>query len=110
METLTELETLVTAIKVDTEKFFDKKNKSAGIRARKSAQELKKVLQNLRKEILEERYKGTNYVWIEDRVDYAMQGDEVGLNTFMMDHPYNREYKGQRVKNWKELYDTTFRS
>ena len=57
METLTELETLVTAIKVDTEKFFDKKNKSAGIRARKSAQELKKELQNLRKEILEESKK-----------------------------------------------------
>ena len=38
-------------------KFFDKNNKSAGIRARKSAQELKKVLQNLRKEILEESKK-----------------------------------------------------
>tara|TARA_B100001778_G_C18413326_1_gene549870 strand:- start:39 stop:233 length:195 start_codon:yes stop_codon:yes gene_type:complete len=57
METLTELETLVTSIKVDTEKFFDKKNKSAGIRARKAAQELKKVLQDLRKEILEESKK-----------------------------------------------------
>tara|TARA_R110000824_G_scaffold18850_2_gene73938 strand:- start:2844 stop:3050 length:207 start_codon:yes stop_codon:yes gene_type:complete len=57
METLTELETLTTAIKVDAEKFFDKNNKSAGIRARKSAQELKKVLQNLRKEILEESKK-----------------------------------------------------
>jgi len=54
METLTRLETLVTAVKVDAEKFFDKKNKSAGIRARKSAQELKSVLQELRKEILEE--------------------------------------------------------
>jgi len=54
METLTQLETLVTAIKVDAEKFFDKKNKSAGIRARKAAQELKSVLQSLRKEILEE--------------------------------------------------------
>ena len=54
METLTKLENLVTAIKVDTEKFFDKKNKSAGIRARKAAQELKNVLQQLRKEILEE--------------------------------------------------------
>tara|TARA_R100000908_G_C3672239_1_gene94611 strand:+ start:408 stop:602 length:195 start_codon:yes stop_codon:yes gene_type:complete len=57
METLTELETLVTSIKVDTEKFFDKKNKSAGIRARKAAQDLKKVLQDLRKEILEESKK-----------------------------------------------------
>ena len=54
METLTQLETLVTAIKVDVEKFFDKKNKSAGTRARKSAQELKVVLQQLRKEILTE--------------------------------------------------------
>jgi|TARA_R110000803_G_scaffold94178_1_gene161737 hypothetical protein len=57
METLTQLETLVTSIKVDTEKFFDKKNKSAGIRARKSAQELKAILQTLRKEILEESRK-----------------------------------------------------
>ena len=57
METLTELETLVTSIKVDAEKFFDKKNKSAGIRARKSSQELKAVLQTLRKEILEESKK-----------------------------------------------------
>jgi len=57
METLTELETLVTAIKVDAEKFFDKKNKSAGVRARQSAQALKNVLQTLRKEILEESKK-----------------------------------------------------
>ena len=51
METLSQLETLVTAIKVDAEKFFDKRNNSAGIRARKAAEELKQVLQNLRKEI-----------------------------------------------------------
>ena len=57
METLTELETLVTSIKVDVEKFFDKKNKSAGVRARKAAQELKSLLQELRKEILEESKK-----------------------------------------------------
>ena len=57
METIQQMETLVTSIKVDAEKFFDKRNKSAGIRARKSAQELKKVLQNLRKEILEESKK-----------------------------------------------------
>lgn len=57
METLIKLETLVTAIKVDSEKFFEKKNKSAGIRARKAAQELKNVLQDLRKEILHESKK-----------------------------------------------------
>tara|TARA_R100000908_G_scaffold57472_1_gene33324 strand:- start:113 stop:286 length:174 start_codon:yes stop_codon:yes gene_type:complete len=57
METIQQMETLVTSIKVDAEKFFDKRNKSAGIRARKSAQELKSVLQQLRKEILEESKK-----------------------------------------------------
>jgi len=57
METLMQIENLVTAIKVDTEKFFEKHNKSAGIRARKSSQELKSVLQQLRKEILEESKK-----------------------------------------------------
>jgi|TARA_B100001094_G_scaffold313397_1_gene351146 FMN phosphatase YigB (HAD superfamily) len=59
-----------------------------------------------KKEILEERYKGKDYIWVEDRVDYAIQGKEVGLNTFMMDHPYNRDgWDGKRVKNWSELYD-----
>jgi hypothetical protein len=57
METLMQIENLVTAIKVDTEKFFEKHNKSAGIRARKSSQELKSILQQLRKEILEESKK-----------------------------------------------------
>jgi|TARA_R110002012_G_scaffold74003_1_gene188051 hypothetical protein len=57
METLNKIENLVTSVKVDTEKFFEKQNKSAGVRARKSAQELKSLLQDLRKEILEESKK-----------------------------------------------------
>tara|TARA_R100001163_G_C4892337_1_gene84736 strand:- start:215 stop:388 length:174 start_codon:yes stop_codon:yes gene_type:complete len=57
METLSKIENLVTNVKVDTEKFFDKQNKSAGVRARKAAQELKALLQQLRKEILEESKK-----------------------------------------------------
>jgi len=57
METLNKIENLVTSVKVDSEKFFEKQNKSAGVRARKSAQELKALLQDLRKEILEESKK-----------------------------------------------------
>ena len=57
METLSKIENLVTNVKVDAEKFFDKQNKSAGVRARKAAQELKALLQQLRKEILEESKK-----------------------------------------------------
>jgi hypothetical protein len=53
METLEQIKALTESLSVDTEKFY-KGNKSAGTRARKSAQELKAMLQQLRLEILEE--------------------------------------------------------
>jgi hypothetical protein len=56
METLETIKTLVESLSVDTTKFYSG-NKSAGVRARKSAQELKGLLQDLRKEILEEKNK-----------------------------------------------------
>ena len=59
METLEQLKVLMEELSVDTTKFF-KGNKSAGTRARKSAQELKALLQTLRGEILEERKKTEN--------------------------------------------------
>jgi hypothetical protein len=52
METLEEIKTLVEALSENTSKFY-KGNKSAGTRARKSAQELKALLQKLRGEILD---------------------------------------------------------
>ena len=54
METLENIKTLVEALSVDTTKFYAGK-KSAGVRARKTAQELKSMLQDLRGEILEAR-------------------------------------------------------
>jgi hypothetical protein len=52
METLEQIKILTESLSVDTTKFFGG-NKSAGTRARKSAQELKALLQKLRAEILE---------------------------------------------------------
>jgi len=52
METLEQIKVLTELLSVDTTKFFGG-NKSAGTRARKSAQELKALLQQLRGEILE---------------------------------------------------------
>jgi hypothetical protein len=52
METLEQIKVLTELISVDTIKFFNG-NKSAGTRARKSAQDLKGLLQKLRIEILE---------------------------------------------------------
>ena len=56
METLESIKGLVESLSVDTTKFYGG-NKSAGVRARKTAQDLKTVLQDLRKEILEEKNK-----------------------------------------------------
>jgi hypothetical protein len=55
METLEKIKTVTEQLSIDVTKFYDNGNKSAGTRARKHAQELKALLQELRKEILEER-------------------------------------------------------
>ncbi|MDA9016403.1 histone H1 [bacterium] len=54
METLENIKTLVETLSVDTNKFYAG-NKSAGTRARKTAQELKALLQDLRGEILDHK-------------------------------------------------------
>jgi hypothetical protein len=54
METLEQIKTLTEQLSVDVTKFYNG-NKSAGTRARKSAQDLKSLLQKLRGEILESR-------------------------------------------------------
>lgn len=54
METLEQIKIMVESLSVDTTKFYNG-NKSAGTRARKTAQELKTMLQNLRGEILENK-------------------------------------------------------
>tara|TARA_R110002167_G_scaffold10736_2_gene48561 strand:+ start:526 stop:699 length:174 start_codon:yes stop_codon:yes gene_type:complete len=53
METLNRIKEMVEQLNVDTTKFFENENKSAGVRARKEAQDIKGMLQELRKEILQ---------------------------------------------------------
>jgi len=55
METLEQIKKLVASLEVDTTKFFTKGNDSAGTRARKTSQDLKALLQQLRSEIIAER-------------------------------------------------------
>jgi hypothetical protein len=52
MDTLEKIKSLTETLTVETTKFYDKSNNSAGTRARKAAQELKELMQVLRKEIL----------------------------------------------------------
>ena len=54
METLEKIKTMTEELSMDATKFF-KGNKSAGTRARKTAQELQALLQTLRAEILEHK-------------------------------------------------------
>jgi hypothetical protein len=54
METLENIKSLDETLSVDTTKFYAG-NKSAGTRARKTAQELKALLQDLRGEVLEHK-------------------------------------------------------
>jgi uncharacterized protein YukE len=52
MELIEQLENLMATLKEDATKFLEKGNKSAGVRTRKGAQEMKNLLQDLRKEVL----------------------------------------------------------
>jgi hypothetical protein len=57
METLKKIKDLVEKMSVDTQKVYDKGNRSASIRARKYAQEIKLLIAVYRKEILDEMKK-----------------------------------------------------
>ena len=54
METLKKIKDLVEKMSVDTPKVYEKSNRSASIRARKYAQEIKLLIAVYRKDILEE--------------------------------------------------------
>jgi hypothetical protein len=54
METLNQIKVLVEKMSVDYHKVFDKGNRSASIRSRKYAQEIKELIPQFRKEILDE--------------------------------------------------------
>jgi hypothetical protein len=56
METLEKIKELTEQLSLDVNKFFGGNN-SAGTRARKTSQEIKNLLQQLRSEILGERKK-----------------------------------------------------
>ena len=56
-----------------------------------------------------ERYRDSDFMWIEDKPANANLGAKMGLNSFLLDHIYNRNddlEKGvTRVNNWKEIYE-----
>lgn len=56
-----------------------------------------------------ERYRDSGFVWVEDKPQNAEVGSKLGLRSFLINRPYNIDYKVDesvtRVKNWRDLYD-----
>mgnify|MGYP000350060391 CR=1 FL=1 len=52
-------------------------------------------------------YKDTGCIWVEDKIENADTGVNLGLDSYLMKHEHNKDYSGDAVvvKNWKELYD-----
>jgi hypothetical protein len=51
-------------------------------------------------------YQGTGLWWIEDKIENAVLGADLGLKSIIIDHSYNRELNDNRivrVKNWSEI-------
>ena len=55
-----------------------------------------------------EPYRDTGCFWIEDKVENAELGVELGLETILIEHGHNEDYENeniQKVTYWKEVYE-----
>lgn len=54
-----------------------------------------------------EKYRNSDYFWIEDKIDNAETGAKLGLRSIIMEHGHNMDYTGPipLVKNWRDIYD-----
>lgn len=53
-------------------------------------------------------YKDTGYVWIEDKIENAQLGVELGLDSILIEHGHNMHITDiPLMKNWKEVYEYT---
>jgi hypothetical protein len=51
-------------------------------------------------------YKDSGYIWIEDKVENAIVGDKMGLESLVMEHGYNMDDPNfPLMKNWKDIYE-----
>lgn len=57
-------------------------------------------------EVLEE-YRNTGCWWVEDKVENAEVGLDLGLNSILVEHHHNTTYNGKAktVKTWNEIYN-----
>ena len=54
-----------------------------------------------------EMYRDSGCWWIEDKPENAALGTSLGLESILVDHPFNQDFEAEyRCKNWKEIYET----
>ena len=53
-----------------------------------------------------EQYRDSGCWWIEDKPENAALGTSLGLESIIMDHPFNQDLQAEhRAKKWKEIYE-----
>jgi hypothetical protein len=54
-----------------------------------------------------EPYRDSSCFWLEDKIDNAVVGHNLGLRSLIVEHGHNMDYKGPIpiVKNWAEIYN-----
>lgn len=51
-------------------------------------------------------YEGSGDIWIEDKIENAELGAELGLDSVLMEHGFNMNYDHlPLMKNWKDVYN-----
>lgn len=61
------------------------------------------------KEAALEKYRGTGYYWIEDKLSNAVAGQAVGMRSILVEHGFNMHDEVPqgmfKALNWKEIYE-----
>jgi FMN phosphatase YigB (HAD superfamily) len=55
-----------------------------------------------------EQYRGTDCYWVEDKIENALVGQSVGLDSLLMEHEHNGDFDHDEVRivrNWRDIYD-----
>ena len=52
-----------------------------------------------------EAYRDTGCLWVEDKVENAIAGAKVGLESVVMRHVYNQDTDFPLMNNWKDVYE-----
>jgi len=53
-------------------------------------------------------YLDSDCIWVEDKPENAIAGLAVGLDSYLIHHPHNKDFNSpsiRRIKNWQDLYE-----